>query len=226
MIDCAQDARLRASDDVRSLCAARFVLDCLGRGMCVLIPLLSYLGLSAPESLQLNLAAWCQGGLHTLWTGHVLHFTLEHFLWDAFIFLMLSLLLWREERWQLWAWIFLSAPIISIAVFYVDPQLNEYRGLSALDSLLFARFGWGLWHLLKGWPRVLFGLLPLIGFFAKILFELMTGTSYFVSDLGEGVVALPSAHMAGFLLGSLWAGSSYLARGSLLRKALFIKTPR
>lgn len=46
--------------------------------------------------------------------------------------------------------------------------------------------------------------MPLLALSAKICYELSTGGALFVSNLGEGVVLLPSAHLAGLATGVLW----------------------
>lgn len=179
---------------------------------CVLLPLLSWSILQPQEWAMLTTASIAEGRLYTLWTGHLLHFMQEHFVWDALMFICFAVLLWREQGWRLWAWLLLAAPFISIAVFWLDPQLTEYRGLSALDTMLFVRFCLGIGLQSKGWDRVLFGWLPLIGLSAKIVFECVSGNAYFVSDLGPGVVPLPSAHLLGLLFGVIWTLSDHMTR--------------
>ena len=176
----------------------------LGWSAGVGVPLLSWCFVQRQAWALLTLESIADGRLYTLWTGHLLHFTFEHFIWDALMFACFAALLWREQRWRLWLWLLMAAPLISIAVFWFDPQLTEYRGLSGLDTMLFARFCLGIGLRSKGWDRLLFGWLPLIGLSAKIFFECITGTAYFVSDLGPGVVPMPSAHLTGLLLGALW----------------------
>jgi len=187
--------------------------DALGWGLCLLVPVLVFFFLQNVDGLRLTTGSFTTGAWYQLWTGHLLHFTFDHFLWDTVMFTVLSLILWREEGWRLWGWLMLGAPVISILLFAHDPYLAEYRGLSALDSLLYARVCWGLCVDHKKWAAFAFGLLPLLGFLGKITFELLTGTTLFVSDLGPGVVALPMAHLLGFLGGSLWALCRYRGAG-------------
>lgn len=181
------------------------VSDFFGYLSCLLIPALAFFCLHLMDGLRLTAESFHDGAFYQLWTGHLLHFTFDHFMWDALMFASLALLLWREETWRLWIWLFLAAPLISLALFYFDSGLTEYRGLSALDSVLYARVCWGLCQGNVSWQRWVFGVLPLAGFFGKIVFELITGTTVFVSDLGLGVEPLPLAHLFGFVLGSLWA---------------------
>jgi hypothetical protein len=91
-----------------------------------------------------------------------------------------------------------------VFVFLVEPALLEYRGLSALDTMLFTRYCLGLCRRGGLLDRWVFGVLPVVGVSLKIGYEFLSGATLFVSDLGAGVVALPSAHLAGLLLGCVW----------------------
>lgn len=181
--------------------------------LCGLLPFLAWFGLQPLEGLRLTDAARADGAWHTLWTGHLLHYGFEHFIWDALMFVSFALLLWQEERWRLWLWMLLAAPIISTVVFIVHPALTEYRGLSALDTMLFVRYFLGSFCRLRGWQRRCFAVLPLVGLVAKILLELFFGSALFVGDLGPGVVPLPSAHLAGAFFGLLWFASRWSGLG-------------
>lgn len=192
-----------ASIDVPGLC---------GPLLCVLLPLLAWFCLQPMGGLHLTETAWANGAWHTLWTGHLMHYGMEHFVWDALMFASFAFLLWKEERWRLWAWILLAAPLISLAVFTVHPELTEYRGLSALDTMLFARYCLGSFRVLTGWQRWCFAALPLAALATKIAFEFISESTLFVGSMGPGVVPLPSAHLAGALLGLVWFASAWDGR--------------
>ncbi len=205
MITHCEDHRvLRASQDARSLTRPSRCFDGLGMLACGLLPLLAWWFLQDQSWALLTKNSLSNGCMYTLWTGHLLHFTFEHFVWDALMFVCFAVLLWREEHWRLWGWLLLGAPLISIAVFGLEPDLFQYRGLSALDSMLFTRYCFGICIRSKAWDRVLFGLLPLAGLGVKIAYEFSSGSTLFVSNLGAGVVPLPSAHFAGLLIGCAW----------------------
>ncbi|HKK19310.1 MAG TPA: hypothetical protein VJ952_11570 [Opitutales bacterium] len=173
---------------------------------CVLLPVFAWLFLQPSEVFRLTGEAWANGSWHALWTGHLLHYGGEHFVWDALMFVSFAVLLWKEERWSLWIWMLIAAPVISVGVFLVHPALSEYRGLSALDTMLYVRYFLGGLTALKGGQRFCFALLPLVALATKIIFELITGSALFVGGMGEGVVPLPSAHLAGAMIGLLWFG--------------------
>ena len=178
--------------------------DWIGRSLCLLAPIMGLLVLQQMPASALTCDAILSGQWWTLWSGHLLHYTMDHFVWDALMFVMFACLLWSKERWCMWLWLVVAAPIISIFVFSVEPGLQEYRGLSALDTMLCVRFF--LEFLKRGslWGRWVLGVLPLFGLSLKIGYELMTDRALFVADLGAGVVPLPSAHLGGLVLGLLW----------------------
>jgi len=204
MMRCWENSVLRVSHDARSFPRLARCFNGVGWLACCLVPLFGGLFLQEQSWAMLTVESLASGSIHTLWTGHLLHFTAEHFIWDALMFVCFASLLWREERWRLWGWLLLAAPLISILVFRLDTGIFEYRGLSALDTMLFTRYCLGICVRSQGWDRVLFGFLPLGCLGAKILYELSTGSTLFVSDLGLGVVPLPSAHFAGMLIGLVW----------------------
>jgi hypothetical protein len=149
-----------------------------------------------------------------------MHYGFEHFIWDALMFVSFALLLWKEERWRLWLWVLVAAPVIALIVFAVHPALTEYRGLSALDTMLFVRYFLGSGVVLRSWQRWWFAVLPLVGLAAKIIFEFLSGSALFVGELGPGVVPLPSAHLAGAFIGFIWFASVWIgqAQSSVSRK--------
>ena len=201
-----------ASLDVPGLCGALLI---------GVLPLVAWFVLQGQPALRLTEDAWAAGCWYRLWTGHLLHYGFEHFAWDGLMFVVFAGLLWKEERWRLWLWLFGTAPLISLAVFWVHPSLSEYRGLSALDTMLFLRYFMGSLCVLSGWQRWVFAVLPLLGLIAKIVFEYQSGVALFVGDLGPGVVPLPSAHLVGALLGLLWSASVCQKKCPCLLKRVF-----
>lgn len=178
--------------------------DWLRRSLCLVLPFFGLLVLQQMPGSELTGMALSSGHWWTLWSGHLLHYTMDHFIWDAVMFVVFSSLLWPVERWRMWLWLVLAAPIISIFVFSVEPGLREYRGLSALDTMLCVRFFCGFLRSDTNWERWLLGALPLFGLSLKIGYEWMFGQTLFVSDLGEGIVPLVSAHFAGLVIGLVW----------------------
>jgi membrane associated rhomboid family serine protease len=122
-------------------------------------------------------------------TCHFTHFTYEQLAWDGLAFVALGIVSARRNRAAFHATLLASIAVIPIAVLLFTP-LDTYRGLSGLASAMFALVV--LQH--RSWVSLVAGAL----FLAKIAFEMSTGATLFVNDLGPGVVAVPVAHLAGF----------------------------
>lgn len=143
-------------------------------------------------------------------TAHLAHLSWDHLGWDLIVFVALGS--WLEARSRArWAGVVGGAAIvISGAVWALAPQLQTYRGLSGIDSALFAAVGVALWrdatHPVERAAPVALGL-ALAG---KITYELVTGRTLFAQDVGW--VAVPLAHALGGGVGlavwGLWPGPS------------------
>ncbi|HUJ42281.1 MAG TPA: rhombosortase [Opitutaceae bacterium] len=74
------------------------------------------------------------GQLWRLWTGHLVHFTANHLLWDLAVFLPAGVWLeWVTPRGARWFYL-LAPPTISLLLFFSDPALSRYAGLSGLAT--------------------------------------------------------------------------------------------
>jgi rhomboid family GlyGly-CTERM serine protease len=103
-------------------------------------------------------AALAQGEIWRAWTGHLVHFGWAHFVADAGLLFILGWLL--EARHPVFSWLALALmpPFISAVLFWLDPSMVRYGGLSAvnLGMLLYLaaqgwRRNWTDWF----WPAVL-----------------------------------------------------------------------
>ncbi len=70
-----------------------------------------------------------------LLTGHFTHWTADHLQWDLLVFVALAILFPPRRLGVL---LFSTALLVSLGVILLHPQLPSYRGLSGLDSALFA----------------------------------------------------------------------------------------
>jgi uncharacterized membrane protein len=98
-----------------------------------------------------------------------------------------------------------SAVAISAAVWLAAPQLQLYRGLSGIDSALFAAFFAQLlceaWHE-RSLLQTVVPVLALVGFVGKSAYELATGATLFVATT-SAFTAVPLAHLMGAAAGVL-----------------------
>ena len=138
--------------------------------------------------LQRGGAAW------RIVTCHFTHFTYEQLAWDALIFLLLGLACARRDRGAFRATLLASVAVVPIAVLAFAPNVTAYRGLSGIDSALFALL------LTMEWRRSWIVTLCAMGFAMKVLFEMKTGATLFVSS-GAAFVPVPVAHLAGAATG-------------------------
>ncbi|HEX2834003.1 MAG TPA: rhombosortase [Thermoanaerobaculia bacterium] len=131
-------------------------------------------------------------------TCHFTHWSHEQLAWDALAFAGLGIACMRNNLRAFHATLLASLLLIPIAVHVLTPHVTAYRGLSGIDSALFAL-------LLVQSRRSPLALACALGFVAKIAFETFTGGAVFASNMGADVVALPVAHLAGASIGTIVA---------------------
>jgi rhomboid family GlyGly-CTERM serine protease len=134
---------------------------------------------------------------HEIVTCHFLHWSVQHFVWDAIAFVALGVACAKRDLAATLMTLAAAILVIPLAVTAFAPEVAVYRGLSGLDSALFAF----LLVQLRSRAALLFA----IAFVAKIVFEMTTGAAFFATNMGEGVVAVPVAHVAGAIVGTITA---------------------
>lgn len=165
--------------------------------------LLALLPVSVLEFLQYDRERILAGELWRLFTGHFVHWTSSHLLWDVAVFVACGLFLeWIRRR--LLALILLVGPVlISGALILLQPDMATYRGLSALDMSLFAAVCLQAMSYCKLRNKQLLWLIwgfALFTSFLKPVVELFSGGALFVSNFGDGIQTSPLAHMLGVLV--------------------------
>jgi rhomboid family GlyGly-CTERM serine protease len=147
-----------------------------------------------------------------LWRGvtcHWTHWSLDHLAWDLAAFCALVLIGWRASAKRLLLALALSAGLIPLAVWALLPAMNAYRGLSGIDSALFALVAATVLKEeiaagRRGMPIAI--ALVVAGFAGKIGFEMVTGTALFADS--SGFVPVPLAHAVGGVCGWIAAETS------------------
>jgi rhomboid family GlyGly-CTERM serine protease len=132
-------------------------------------------------------------------TCHFTHWTYEQLAWDGLAFTALALACARRNRGAFHATLLASALLVPLAVLRFAPEVHAYRGLSGIASALF-----GLLLVPPTRESRLYAMssaIVTVAFFGKLGFELVTGGTVFVQDMGAGVVPVPVAHLAGALIG-------------------------
>lgn len=146
------------------------------------------------------------GELWRLVTGHFVHWSHSHLVWDLCTFLALGAACELRSRKRLLACLLISAVAIPGVVWLLLPELELYGGLSGIDSALFALLGGQLAH--EQWKRgssaaLAMALVFSLAFVLKTGFEMTNGGTVFVGDLAPGIVSVPLAHLAGAVVGVL-----------------------
>ena len=153
--------------------------------------------------LQYNSQA---GPWWTVLTGHLVHYNADHLFWDLVVFAGVGALLERRSRGLMLATLLGSGLLIPWLSVTGNPVVTTYAGLSGVDTALFAAFAtlMGLDSLRQRRSAeccLYVGLL--LAMLGKSLFELVTGSTLFVSS--SAFVALPGAHVLGGGMGVLLA---------------------
>jgi rhomboid family GlyGly-CTERM serine protease len=154
-------------------------------------------------------------------TAHFTHFGLDHLRWDLAVFCAFGTLAEFNNRRSFLITLGAASIAITVAVAVFQPEIENYRGLSGLDSALFGLVMIG--ELLEGWAERRFlacGLcgLACLGFGAKTLYELMAGRTVFVEN--SLFSPIPLAHLVGFLVAGTVSLSS--RKGKLIPRTLFV----
>src|SRR6476469_4424907 len=97
-------------------------------------------------SLRPGIADWLQfdrqavacGELWRLATSHFVHWSGDHLFWDVLALGMLGWLCERDGVAPFLRCVAVSAVLIPLTLWFAAPQMSTYRGLSGIDSAVFA----------------------------------------------------------------------------------------
>jgi rhomboid family GlyGly-CTERM serine protease len=187
--------------------AKRFPIASL---LLVMLAVAVYAVPGAGEWLQYDRAALPKSECWRLLTSHFAHWSSNHLFWDALAFGVLGWLCERSGLVSFLRCVGISALLIPLTLWFALPQMATYRGLSGLDSALFALLATRVASQAasdKDWLKLSVAALVSGGFAAKISFELCTGTTLFVESAAAGLTPVPLAHVIGALVGigcGLW----------------------
>ena len=171
------------------------------------VVVISFLIPSLAGSLELNTAEHLVSQIPQVFGCHLLHWSFDHLIWDLFMFVLIGMLCERRGRGDYVVALLLSSIMIPFFVATCDPAVTSYRGLSGIDTALFAFAALLLVDESlkeKNSPAVwIYGIL-FVGMLGKTCYELAFGGTIFVnSDVFSPV---PIAHVVGGVVGSLVAG--------------------
>jgi rhomboid family GlyGly-CTERM serine protease len=107
-----------------------------------------------------------------IWTGHLVHFGSPHFVADTGLLIILGWLLESRHPWFSRLALVLMPAFISGVLYWLDPAMQRYGGLSALDLgllLYLALQGWRQDWTDWFWPAVL------AIYVGEVVFEIVQG---------------------------------------------------
>jgi rhomboid family GlyGly-CTERM serine protease len=164
------------------------------------------------EWLQFDRSAILAGEYWRLFTGHLVHWSFNHLFWDLLAGLLAVLFLLTHHPRTLIPLSLWSMVLVASFILLVNPEIAVYRGLSGLDTALFAYVGTSMAlsaaHRRQGWILALAGML--LGLMTgKILYEINSGACLFVDS--QDFIPLYTAHLGGLLAGSSYALGACLA---------------
>jgi rhomboid family GlyGly-CTERM serine protease len=137
------------------------------------------------------------GQVWRLWTGHLVYFSTWHALADlAALVTVAALAFLALDSHRVWLGLLLGAPLVSLGLFWLVPDMTSYRGSSALSYLLGTAAGIELWRARPDWRAAVAIVASLAA--AKVLLEAV-GASETVSSLPNGVQVAWQAHLLGAL---------------------------
>lgn len=173
---------------------------------------LSVLPLVSPplaEGWELSREAVSRGQFYRFVTGHLAHWSFDHFFWDLATFFVFSALVeitWIRSSLRYGAFMLISFLFTGFGVYLLSPDIELYRGLS---GVCFTVFAWFIFGLIGEAKRTKDSLLfygcyvALAGMFLKFFYELSTKQTLFTDPSDFAVV--PYAHLSGaFIAFCLW----------------------
>lgn len=165
----------------------------------------------AADTLTLSREGLSEGSIWQLFTSHFCHWSGGHLFWDLLVFAVLGAWMEFRGRKSYGIFLFTTLPILAWSALALTPAIDEYRGLSGIDSALFGWAAIGIWTDTKSAKQRIATVLALFAFAAKSAVELLISAPLFVQDLGENVIAVPAIHLtglaAGVLMGNFFTGA-------------------
>ena len=137
-------------------------------------------------------------------------------LWSGGAFMVLGMVCERISRLKFIAVVFISSLAVSLSVLGLPLGIDSYAGLSGIDSALFGFILATRIQVTKNTHSRLTRLWVYtigLGFIAKISYELISESAFFVSASTDMLV-VPVAHITGFISGCMIA----LFASSILQK--------
>lgn len=181
----------------------------------LLVPLACGLLFLTPESVGAWLAfdrqALSSGEIWRLWTGHLVHFSAAHATTDLAALFAAAAIAEHEIGARRTAFVLIvGAPLISLGLALLLPELAIYRGSSALSVLLGGIGGAMIWHRASRLRPVLACIGTVV--ITKIILD-AAGWLPELSSVPDGVRVAWQAHAMAAILAAVYVALSRFAAG-------------
>lgn len=166
--------------------------------------LATWIGFSDSLTSLLDIHLHGQLTVLQLITCHLTHWSAEHAMWDIGMFAVLGVMCERAAPKAFYATLLSSALLIPLCIIISNPTIDIYRGLSGIDTGIFALFAslslFNSFTKNDRWAMAIFGVMLAL-LWCKIAFEFWSGTVLFVQQVN--FLPVPMAHAVGAVLGSI-----------------------
>jgi rhomboid family GlyGly-CTERM serine protease len=178
--------------------------------LLVMVALVAFLHFGeAPEAWVFDRTAIAQGESWRLVSGHWVHSDLVHAFWDITALLLLGALFESRLQWRLPLALLVAMVGVDVWLWWGDPALQYYCGLSGILNCLLVV---GLLQLWRDFRQPLV-LLTGVGAALKIVVEINAGQSLLTHTAWPSV---PAVHAVGFICG-LVSGCGLWVSGNSIR---------
>jgi rhomboid family GlyGly-CTERM serine protease len=154
-----------------------------------------FLSRDVSSLLIFNREAILTGELWRLFTGHLVHFSGSHLLYDCIPLLVSGAILESESRRRFALLSLVAAMLVSASILLFEPRLHFYGGLSALVLVYIA----ALARSEIFYPRI--SVMILTGILLKVAAEIVTQQFVFASMTSGEILPCVTSHVAGLFIG-------------------------
>lgn len=168
-----------------------------------LISCLLFFSSAMRQALEYDRAAVAGGEVWRIVTGHFIHWNLEHLLWNVAVFCLLGILSELYDKKGYFLCLSVGTLMIPLILWWLQPDLGSYRGLSGMASGLFLFVALRILidnFCNRQWLPAAAALVCTIAFFGKVTFETMSGATVF-AETGGLYQPVPLVHFVGGLIG-------------------------
>lgn len=172
---------------------------------------------TATEFAQFDRAAIRSGQLWRVSTGHIVHWSVDHLVWDLAAFFVLAAYCEARGRRRFVMALLLAETTIVAGLWWLRPDVRLYRGLSGIDSMLFvwAAGMYGLEARSRGdRTAVVIATAAGAAFLGKTGYETLSGATLFVDSAGAGFEPLVMTHLLGAFTAVAMTAATVLGRRS------------